>query len=345
MRVRFAIPGDIDTPTGGYAYARQIIPHLESEGIAVEHVALPPGYPFPSSAELAETSRLLGDAQGVVMIDGLAYGAMPEALISVVRGPIIALTHHPLALETGLNEHHRGRLYDSERAALALANRVIVTSHATAETLIADYGVSKDRLTVAEPGVAMARRSAGGGGTPHLIAVGTLSPRKGYDVLVAALALAADLQWRCTIAGATDRDPAETAKVLAAISRAGFDGRIHLTGALTGKDLDALYAEADIFVLASHYEGYGMAFASAMARGLPVVACAGGATAWTVPREAGILVAPGDAPAFACGVRAMLTEGELRKGYADGAWAHAQTLPRWSDTAATIAAVIREVSQ
>lgn len=345
MRVRFAIPGDIETPTGGYAYARAIIPCLVDEGISVEHVALPGGFPFPSGAELAQTAEILGGGEGVVMIDGLAYGAMPEAVISAARGPIVALTHHPLALETGLSEAQLRALHESERAALALAAHVIVTSQTTAETLIADYGVERARLTVAEPGVAVAERSVGGGDIPHLLAVGTLSPRKGYDVLVSALARVSHLPWRCTIAGATDRDSSETARVMAAVRGAGLASRIAFTGALSDAELEALYAQADIFVLASHYEGYGMAFASAMARGLPIVACAGGATAQTVPTEAGILVPPGDAAAFALALRAMLSDDALRMRYADGSWAHASRLPRWSGSAAKIAAVIREVSK
>lgn len=124
-----------------------------------------------------------------------------------------------------------------------------------------------------------------------------------------------------------------------------MDARIEFTGALSEAALEALYERADIFVLASHYEGYGMAFASAMARGLPIVACAGGATAQTVPPEAGILVPPGDATGFAAALRSMLSDEALRMRYADGSWAHASRLPRWSASAAKIAAVIREVSK
>ncbi|MDZ4791570.1 MAG: glycosyltransferase family 4 protein [Hyphomicrobiales bacterium] len=344
-RFTFAIPGDVNAPTGGYAYARAVLAEWRSAGVKVEHLPLPGGYPFPSSSDLKETARQLGGAEGVVIIDGLAFGAMPEAVIKAVRGPIVALTHHPLALETGLNAQGRALLYKSERAALTLATRVVVTSQTTAETLIADYAVSPDRLTVAEPGTERAARATGGGDIPHLAAVGTLSARKGYDVLVAALAQVSDLPWRCTIAGATDRDPATAAAVCAAIHHEGLATRIRLAGAVSEEDLGALYAGADLFVLASRYEGYGMAYAAAMARGLPIVACAGGATAQTMPREAGILVAPDDTSAFADAVRKLLTDASLRRRYSDGAWEHAQTLPSWSDTAAKIADVVREIAR
>jgi glycosyltransferase involved in cell wall biosynthesis len=94
----------------------------------------------------------------------------------------------------------------------------------------------------------------------------------------------------------------------------------------------------------SRYEGYGMAFAGALASGLPVVAARAGAVPGTVPPDAGILVPPEDAPAVREALYALLTDRELRRRLSDAAWAHAQTLPRWTDTARIIAAVLGEVA-
>ncbi|MDX2264653.1 MAG: glycosyltransferase family 4 protein [Hyphomicrobiales bacterium] len=342
-RFAFLIPGDIDAPTGGYAYARAVIEAWRASGVDASVVALPAGFPFPSPAELDETRAALAALDQPALIDGLAYGALPAEVVAAARAPIAALVHHPLAYETGLKTETAARLFASERQALALASRVIVTSRATAATLVADFGAALGKITVAEPGVTRGPRSQGQGDPPHIVSVGTISPRKGYDVLVAALAMIADLPWRCSIAGALDRYPETVGDIRARIDAAGLSARVRLLGALSAGGLDALYASADIFALASRYEGYGMAYAEAMARGLPIVACRGGATADTVPAAAGLLTEPDDASAFAAALRALLTDADLRRRLAQGAEAHGNTLPRWPDTARKIFNVMTEL--
>jgi glycosyltransferase involved in cell wall biosynthesis len=161
--------------------------------------------------------------------------------------------------------------------------------------------------------------------------------RKGYDTLVAALALIADLAWESRIVGSLDRDPAATAALGDAIGRAGLDRRVRLLGPLDEQALAAEYDQARLFVLPSHFEGYGMAFAEALAHGLPVVGCAGGAVSATVPVEAGILVPPGNAPALAEALRLLLADPSELARRAEAAWIHAERLPRWRDTAAKVA--------
>ena len=102
--VAFAVPGDIDLPTGGYAYDRRILALLPSLGVTAEHVRLPGTYPSPGNADLEETASKLAPASKgtVLMIDGLAYGAMPADLVRRLHQPIVALIHHPLCLEAGL---------------------------------------------------------------------------------------------------------------------------------------------------------------------------------------------------------------------------------------------------
>src|SRR5262249_52125928 len=149
-----------------------------------------------------------------------------------------------------------------------------------------DYGVPAERITVAPPGVDPVAPSAGSrDGTPALLSVGALVPRKGYDVLIAALAEIADLPWRLTIAGPRDRSPQTAAAIEAAIAARKLDRRVTLAGAVVRDRLAALYGEADLFVLASRHEGYGMALADAIAHGVPVVATTAGAIPETVPAD------------------------------------------------------------
>ncbi|QRE75112.1 glycosyltransferase family 4 protein [Methylobacterium aquaticum] len=344
MRVCLAVPGDLSAPTGGYAYAREVLAHLPAQGVAATHLALPGGFPDPGAEELARTMALLAEvpAGTGLLVDGLAYGALPPELIRAVGRPVSVLVHHPLGYETGLSPERAAALIAVERAALALADRVVATSRYTARLLTAEFGVPSSRIAVAEPGTAPAARVVPREG-PHarLLAVGTVTPRKGYDVLVRALAGLTDLDWSLTIAGSLDRAPASAAALRDRIDASDLGGRITLAGAVTPEALERLYGQADLAVSASLFEGYGMALAEALARGLPLVATTGGAAAETVPEGAGQAVAPGDAPALAASLRALIADPARRAEAAAASWAAGQRLPDWPDTAAVIADAMR----
>ncbi|MET7244510.1 glycosyltransferase family 4 protein [Methylobacterium sp. EM32] len=344
MRLVLAVPGDLSAPTGGYAYARKLLAHLPAQGVAVTHLALPGGFPDPSSDDLARTATLLAQVpeDAVLLVDGLAYGALPPTVIRAARRPVAALVHHPLGYETGLSPQRAASLVAGERAALALASRVVATSRYTVRLLAAEFGVAPERIAVAEPGTPPSPRVAPRPG-PHvrLLAVGTVSPRKGYDVLVRALATLADLDWSLTIAGSLDRAPECCAALRDQIAASPLRDRIALAGAVTPEALDRLYAEADLAVSASLFEGYGMALTEALARGLPLVATRGGAAAETVPAGAGLTVPPGDVPALAAALRGLIADPARRAGAAAASWAAGQRLPDWPDTAAAIAAFLR----
>ncbi|MHB1205945.1 MAG: glycosyltransferase family 4 protein, partial [Rhodospirillaceae bacterium] len=177
---------------------------------------------------------------------------------------IVALVHHPLARETGLAPEAVEAFTLSERLALRAARAVIATSPHTAEVLAADYGVPAARLSVALPGTDPRARAQGDPRRPSLLTVATVTPRKGHDVLVAALAQIKDLPWTSTLAGSLMRAPETVAALRAQIARSGVADRIALTGELSDEALATLYAGADIFALPSRYEGYGMVFAEAL---------------------------------------------------------------------------------
>jgi glycosyltransferase involved in cell wall biosynthesis len=342
----FAVPGDPASPTGGYAYARRMFELLPREGIALSHLALPGGYPDPSAADLAETGNLVAATppDAVLLVDGLAYGAMPADLIEGFRRPVVALVHHPLGLEAGLTPDRRAALLASEAAALGLARRIVVTSPLTGRLLASDFNVDAAAITVAEPGTDPAARSRGTGSPVRILAVGAISPRKGFDLLVAALARVPDRDWHLTIAGSDDRDPRAATALRAAIADAGLSSCVTLAGALEPAALDVLYGAADIFVSPSLFEGYGMALAEALARGMPIVASTGGAAAETVPDGAAIKIPPGDVAELTAALTTLIAAPALRAAFGDAAWHAARTLPRWTDTASRIAAVLKEVA-
>jgi len=347
-RVAFAVPGDLATPTGGYAYDRRMIAELHKLGWQVDLVGLGDGFPRPSAAQKSFAAKALDAAAGAhpVIVDGLALGVLPEAAAAVsAKRPLIALVHHPLALETGLAPADAATMRDSERSALRPAGAVIVTSEPTAKILAADYGVSRERITVARPGTdRSALPRSGGGAVVQLLSVGALVHRKGFDVLIAALATLGDLPWRLTIAGDRTRSPAVAAQVDADIAKHGLGRRIDVLGAVSDGRIEALYAEADVFVLASRFEGYGMAYAEALARGLPVIGTTGGATPETVPADAGMLVPPDDAAALADALRRLIGERATRERLAAAARTAATALPTWQDSAKLFARAIEAAS-
>ncbi len=343
----FAIPGDIDLPTGGYGYARRLLQRFPYEGVELRHVPLAASFPDASAADIADTVRRLGalGREHIILFDGLAYGAMPAPAIAGLPQAIVALVHHPLGLEAGLSAERQRQLIALETAALALARRVIVTSAATRRTLMADFAVPQGKISVAEPGTERAPRARGSLAPPQLLAVGSIVPRKAYTVLVRALAPLAHLDWQLTIIGATDRSPAAMAALFDAVRETGLGARITIAGPLAEAELSGHYDRADLFVMPSLYEGYGMVLAEAMARGLPIVCTTGGAAAHTVPSEAALKLAPGDGAALTTALKRLLEDAQLRRRLADAAWAAGQQLPSWEATAHSIAAAIKEAAR
>ena len=337
--VWFAIPGDPETLTGGYVYARRLKDALPAAGWTPRPLSWPGSFPTPSDDDLARVRKSLESLPpgATVLIDGLAYGALPPTILDGLNLRIVALVHHPLAHESGLSAEGAQRFEASERAALARAARVITTSEMTARTLKDAFGVSAERLHVALPGTERTVRGQGAGEVPLLLTVGTLTHRKGHDILVAALAQITDLPWTSQIVGSKDRDLVTTAALRALIEEHNLGRRVNLAGEMRTEALREVYHRASLFALASRYEGYGMVFAEALAHGLPIVACAAGAVVDTVPADAGILVAPEDPDAFAQALRRMLTDHVLRLKFAGAAWRHGQNLPQWNDTANAVA--------
>jgi glycosyltransferase involved in cell wall biosynthesis len=343
----FAIPGDLDTPTGGYAYDRRMIAELRELGWRPEVLGLGDGFPRPNALTKAAAKAHLSDVPKgrPIVIDGLAFGVLPEAAEALREThPLVALVHHPLALETGVTPQDAATLRESERMALACTRGVIVTSPATARTLAAEFGVPAERITVAEPGtdrVAVAPRRQTG--AVALLAVGAVTPRKGYDVLIEALSGLVDLPWRLTIVGDCGRDLPTVARLKADIERHRLGPRVAIEDAVTDERLAGLYAASDLFVLASHYEGFGMAYAEAIAHGLPVIGTTGGAIPDTVPASAGVLVPPGEVPALAATLRHLIENTGERDRLAAGARAAAGKLPTWRGSAEKFSQAIERV--
>lgn len=279
-----------------------------------------------------------------MLIDGLALGAMPE-LVEPHRQRLrlIGLVHHPLADETGLSPERRAALRASEVRALAAMRHVVVTSAATATRLEA-MGVDSQRLCVIEPGTDPAPLARRAGQPPlRLICVGALIPRKGHQILIEALATVKDLRWTLELIGSLERDPASAQAVRARVQALGLAPRVQVRGELEDAALEAAYQQADLFVLPSLFEGYGMAFSEALARGLPILGSGKGAVSETVPSDAGLLVETGSSSAFAAGLRRLLCDANARARLAAGAERARGRLPDWPRQARRWAELLEHV--
>ena len=340
----FAIPGDLMTLTGGYGYARSVLSLLPMFGIDVRHLPLPQGFPTPDASQMqaALTQLRRVPADYVLMVDGLALGALPPEDIATLKPSLVALVHHPLGFESGTPPDLAHHLLANESAVLKHARHVLASSPTTREALHRDLGVPVEKITVAEPGTDPAQRATGSGREDvELLSVGSITPRKGHAVLVEALAGLKDLRWHLTIVGSDARD-VECARALQAlITETHLEDRVTLAGECDAEALDRIYAGSDLFVLPSLYEGYGMVLAEAMARGLPIITTTGGAAAATVPDAAALKVPAGEVAPLRDALQRAMGDAALRQALAEASWQSGQSLPRWQDTAQIIATVLQ----
>jgi glycosyltransferase involved in cell wall biosynthesis len=344
----FVVPGDLATATGGFVYDRRIVAELPKSGWQVDVLDIGTSFPRATVAERATAHLQLAalPAGRVLVIDGLAFGVMTDSAASLNRThKLVALVHHPLAFETGLQDYEIAKFKASERLALSFVERVITTSATTARLLSQHYAVPPDKISVVLPGndrVPLPQRPAGD--VVNLLAVGSIVPRKGYDLLIAALGKIPDLKWRLIIAADPSRSP-ETARALAAqVASLHLIDRVELAGVVTDERLAELYANADLFVLPSRYEGYGMAYTEAIAHGVPVIGTTAGAIPEAVPAGAGVLVAPDNLEELTLALMRLVGHPDERARLTAGARAAAATLPTWDDAGRQFAQALDQVA-
>jgi glycosyltransferase involved in cell wall biosynthesis len=347
--VHVVVPEGIDDParpSGGNAYDRQVCRGLAALGWAVhEH---PIAGPWPRAgaaghAVLARAVRRIPDGS-VVLLDGLIASAAPEALVPEARRlRQVVLVHMPLGHRPPDDE--AGAVRAREREVLSAAAGVVTTSAWTRRRLGELYALPADRMYVAEPGVDAAGLAPGTAAGDALLCVAAVTPDKGHDVLLDALAAATDLPWHCACVGSLDRDPAYARGVRRATRKKGLADRVRFPGPRTGPGLDRAYAGADLLVLASRAETFGMVVTEALARGLPVLAAeVGGVTEALGHAEdgtrPGLLVAPGDPAALGAALRAWLGDAALRGRLRRAARERRASLRGWPATTSVLADVL-----
>ena len=351
--VHFVVPEGIDDParaSGGNAYDRHLCRGLTSIGWSVHEHAVPGCWPRPDAASFAALDGVVQQIpdDAVVLLDGLVASTAPDVLLTQTRRlRLVVLVHMPLGhrpADDGADARMR------ERAVLSVATAVVTTSAWSRRRLLELYSLSADRVHVAEPGVNAADLATGTVAGEALLCVAAVTSDKGHDVLLDALATITDLSWHCVCVGSLDRDPAFVEALRRRSLDDGIGDRVSFLGPRTGAELDRSYAAADLLVLASRAETYGIVVIEALARGLPVVAADVGGLTEALGHGAdrirpGLLVPPDDPAAFGAALRAWLGDAELRGRLRRAACERRESLPGWSTTTSVISGVLAGASR
>lgn len=343
--VHLVAPATIDDPerpSGGNVYDRRLAVELERLGMSVRVHPTTGAWPRPTAADLAALQAALVDlpAHDAVLVDGLVASAAADVvgrLAGSVR--VVALVHQPLGVVSA-------DARDAEAAMLGTVDAVVTTSEWTRSWLVDRYDVPASRIVAAVPGADPAELSPGTPDGGALLCVGAATPGKGHDVLVEALAEVASPTWHCTVVGSLDVDP-EFARRVDLRAEDVVPGRVDLVGALVGDALDAAYRSADVLVLPSRTETYGMVVTEALAHGLPVIASAAGGVPEALGHSStgvtpGIVVPPGDASALAAALRTWLDDPALRADLRDAAADRRGSLPTWQAAAMAVATTLAD---
>ncbi len=377
VAVHVVVPDGIDDParpSGGNAYDRRVCRGLAAIGWSVHEHPVPGSWPWPGAAARAALAGVIAGVPdgAVVLLDGLVASTAPDVLVPEARRlRLVVLVHMPLG-EARLGDRRRGdgrpgdgrpgvgRPADHvvgdararERAVLSAAAAVVTTSTWTRRRLLDRYALQPAQVHVAEPGVDHAEIAPGTASGGQLLCVAAVTPNKGHDLLLAALAAlaeVADAPWCCACVGTLDRDPEFVDRLRRQARQGGIEHRVQFTGPRIGAELEAAYAAADLLVLASRAETYGMVVTEALARGLPVIATAVGGLPEALGRGAdgrrpGLLVPAGDSVPFAAALRGWFGDVDLRQRLRHAARERRLTLAGWSTTSVRIARVLAEVA-
>ncbi|CAN7229420.1 glycosyltransferase family 4 protein [Terrabacter sp. LjRoot27] len=344
--VHAVVPAGIDDPalpSGGNAYDRRVLDGLRALGWSVTEHPVPGPWPRPDAAATACLADLVAalPRESVLLVDGIVASAADGVLVPAAqRLRLVVLVHLPLGVTTPEAAAAEGRV-------LAAATAVVTTSAWTRGVLLDAYALTPEAVHVARPGADRAPVASGSPDGGRLLCVGAVTVHKGQADLVAALALVPDLAWSCVLAGALTREPDVVDGVRRQLASCGLSDRVHLVGPRVGAGVERAYAAADLLVLPSHVETYGMVVTEALAHGVPVLATDVGGV-----REAlgevggglpGVLVPPSNPAALAVALRSWLTDPGLRERLRRNALARRDTLSSWSETAGHVSAVLERV--
>lgn len=337
--------GETSRLTGGYLYHARVFAGLRKEGIEVETFVASGAAP----AEQEAAAPRLGPRLDLRRFDAIVVDALARIVCAPwldgwrASCPVVAMVHELPSIAAG---GEVAREQEFEEPLLRADHLVAVSDHG--RSILQSRGVPAERIRVVSPGFdrlsppdAGAKQSARKDSLVRALCVAQWIPRKDILDLVRAWTAHERSGAMLELIGETDADPAYAASVRAAIAGAP-DSSIRVSGAVDDATLGAAYAAADLFVLPSRYEGYGIVYAEALAHGLPIVACDVGPVPELVGEEAALLVPPDDIEALSGALNQLLGDPALRNRMSEAAYCRAEGLPTWEDATAGFLRVLRE---
>ena len=337
MSVTFFVPGNFPATTGAIVFDTQLAAELRSLGHDVTIVPVAGAHPMPDAVACASAAALWQAHRqqspgATAVIDGFCLYAFDGLEQDLQTASVVGLVHHPMSSEPQLPQAERDAFAAIERRILPHLARIVVPSETVRSLLTSSLTLQPATVTVVTPGIAEAARSTGSGGRRcNLLAIGSLIPRKGHDTVLRALAALPDLDWTLTICGDSEIDPDHAAALRVMVQTAGLEGRVVFAGACAAGRLEALWQAADIFVAGSCFEGYGMAVAEAVRRGLPLAVTNGAAATEVIPPEGSVIVETGDHVQLSKALRRLIFSVPLRHELAEAAWQAGRTFQTWAD--------------
>jgi glycosyltransferase involved in cell wall biosynthesis len=342
--VHAVVPDGIDDgarPSGGNTYDRRVLNGLRAVGWTVHEHPVAGEWPHPDEAALARLGAVVAriPSGSTLLVDGLVASCAADVLVPQAgRLRLVVLVHLPLVASDPAAARGESRV-------LGAAAAVVTTSEWTRSLLVDAYAMSAGTVHVAHPGVEVSPPAPGTADGRSLLCVGAVTPLKGQADLAEALGLVADLPWRCVVAGSLDVSPHHVAEVRTRLAGLGVADRVSFVGALGPDALDRAYAAADLVVVPSRTETYGMVVTEALARGLPVLATDVGGVPEALGRVGsgppGLLVPAGQPGAMAAALRAWLGRDELRERLWARAAERRATLTPWSRTVEEVARALQ----
>jgi glycosyltransferase involved in cell wall biosynthesis len=345
--VTLLVPAGPSRRSDGYVFDREIAAGLRALGWRLQVVMLEVTYPSPTAEECESAARALAALPGdsLVVADGSVFAAIGDAMErEAFRLKFVGLVHDLVAAETPTAGAKLSDATESERRVLGAMRGVVATSHGTSRA-VASYAIPRDRIAVVMPGTTPASPARGTRGvdgrdddTPvELLCVGPLVPRKGHEALFDALADLRHLSWHLTCVGSDTADPVTVGALREQLDLSGLNDVVTLAGDLDDHALSDAYDRADVFVLATRHEGYGIPVADAVARGLPVVSTLAGAIPELVDWGSGAVVPIDDPAALTAALEPLIADDAERARRAAGARSRAETLPHWPDSVRAVA--------